>query len=80
MTAPLLVLEVRRVIKAPVERVFAAWLDPRQLQKWWGPPSMTCTHAEVDARTGGRYRARQHVRGWPYALDRRRVRARRRAA
>lgn len=27
---------------APVERVWQLWADPRQLERWWGPPSMPC--------------------------------------
>ena len=23
---------------APVERVWQLWADPRQLERWWGPP------------------------------------------
>ena len=25
--------------EAPVERVWQLWADPRQLERWWGPPS-----------------------------------------
>jgi uncharacterized protein YndB with AHSA1/START domain len=49
-------LEVRRRVGAPPERVFAAWTDPNQLKQWWGPKGVTCPAAEVDLRTGGRYR------------------------
>jgi uncharacterized protein YndB with AHSA1/START domain len=49
-------LEIRRTIKASPERVFAAWTDPVQLRKWWGPMHVTCSAAEVDLRAGGRYR------------------------
>lgn len=24
---------------APVERVWQVWEDPRQLERWWGPPT-----------------------------------------
>ncbi len=49
-------LAVRKTIKATAERLFEAWTDPEQLKKWWGPPGVTCTGAEVDLRVGGRYR------------------------
>jgi uncharacterized protein YndB with AHSA1/START domain len=49
-------LEVRRKILATQARVFAAWTDPAQLQRWWGPVGVTCSLAEVDLRPGGRYR------------------------
>jgi uncharacterized protein YndB with AHSA1/START domain len=49
-------LEVRRTLKASPERLFAAWTDPDQLTRWWGPSGVTCPVAEVDLRAGGRYR------------------------
>ena len=49
-------LIVRRTIRAPIERVFAAWITPELLRKWWGPKQVTCIAAEVDLRVGGRYR------------------------
>jgi uncharacterized protein YndB with AHSA1/START domain len=51
-----LLLEVRRTIKATPQRLFAAWTDPAQLMRWWGPKNMTCTAASVDLGVGGRYR------------------------
>ena len=47
---------VRRVIRAPVARVFEAWTTPDQMLLWWGPGSVKCTLAEVDLRVGGRFR------------------------
>jgi len=49
-------LVARRLILAPVERVFAAWTEPERLKRWWGPDSVTCPDAEVDLRVGGAYR------------------------
>lgn len=49
-------LLVRRTVRAPIERVFAAWTDPEQLERWWGPKNVTCTAAEVDLRVGGAIR------------------------
>jgi uncharacterized protein YndB with AHSA1/START domain len=51
-----LVLIVRRTIRASAERLFAAWTEPAQLRRWWGPALVDCTAAEVDLRVGGRYR------------------------
>lgn len=47
---------VRRVIAAPRERVFAAWLDPVSLAKFMHPGDVTVATAEVDARVGGKFR------------------------
>ena len=27
----------------PVERVWQLWSDPRQLERWWGPPTYPST-------------------------------------
>jgi uncharacterized protein YndB with AHSA1/START domain len=49
-------LSLTRIIRAPREKVFAAWTDPEQLRQWWGPGPVTCPEAEVDLREGGAYR------------------------
>ena len=28
---------------APIERVWQLWADPRQLERWWGPPTHPST-------------------------------------
>ncbi|MCL7366148.1 SRPBCC family protein [Streptomyces ardesiacus] len=38
---------------APVERVWRLWADPRQLERWWGPPSFPATVEEHDLTPGG---------------------------
>ena len=49
-------LVVRRRIRASAARLFAAWTRPEQVERWWGPPSVTCIGADIDLRVGGRYR------------------------
>jgi uncharacterized protein YndB with AHSA1/START domain len=49
-------LVVRRTIRAPAVRIFAAWTQPEHLCAWWGPRPVICSGAEVDLRIGGRYR------------------------
>jgi uncharacterized protein YndB with AHSA1/START domain len=39
---------------APVERVWQLWADPRQLERWWGPPGHPATFEEHDLTPGGR--------------------------
>jgi uncharacterized protein YndB with AHSA1/START domain len=57
-------LSLTRVIRAPRERVFAAWTEPGLLTQWWGPGPVTCPEAEVDLREGGAYRlANRHADG-----------------
>ncbi|KJQ54299.1 SRPBCC family protein [Microbacterium sp. SA39] len=39
---------------APVERVWSAYSDPRQLERFWGPPGWPATFSEWDHTVGGR--------------------------
>lgn len=57
-------LHIQRRIAAPREKVFAAWLDPAALTKWFAPSDkMIVTVHELDARVGGRYRITMHDPG-----------------
>ena len=38
---------------APIERVWQLWADPRQLERWWGPPSHPATVEAHDLTSGG---------------------------
>ena len=49
-------LVLSRTYDAPVERVYAAWTDPKILQKFLGPGSVKATDIETDVRVGGKYR------------------------
>ncbi len=49
-----------RLINAPRELVFAAWTDPEQMVKWWGPDGFTNTMHEMDVRPGGLWRFVMH--------------------
>jgi uncharacterized protein YndB with AHSA1/START domain len=39
---------------ASPERVWQLWADPRQLERWWGPPTYPATFTAHDLRAGGR--------------------------
>jgi uncharacterized protein YndB with AHSA1/START domain/pimeloyl-ACP methyl ester carboxylesterase len=39
---------------APPERVWQLWADPRQLERWWGPPTYPATFTKHDLAPGGR--------------------------
>lgn len=47
-------VEVTREFDAPIERVWAAWVEPDGLRQWWGPVGFSCPRAEADVRVGGR--------------------------
>ena len=51
-------LRVTRLIKAPRERVFAAWTTPADILKWFGPETCQVTSAKVNLRPGGDYHFR----------------------
>ncbi|MBB4931906.1 uncharacterized protein YndB with AHSA1/START domain [Lipingzhangella halophila] len=38
---------------APIERVWQLWADPRQLERWWGPPTYPATVEFHDLTPGG---------------------------
>ena len=38
---------------AGVERVWQIWEDPRQLERWWGPPTWPATFEKHDFVRGG---------------------------
>lgn len=39
---------------AGVERVWQIWEDPRQLERWWGPPTWPATFEQFDFEPGGK--------------------------
>jgi uncharacterized protein YndB with AHSA1/START domain len=64
-----LVLEMERVLPAPPAVVFAAFADPDQLAKWWGPEGFTSTGIRFPARVGEGYRIEMKPpEGDPFSL------------
>ena len=49
-------LTIKRRLKAPPAKVYAAWTDPEKVKGWMGPGEMKAKHAEADVRVGGHYR------------------------
>jgi uncharacterized protein YndB with AHSA1/START domain len=39
---------------APAERIWQLWADPRQLERWWGPPTYPATFTRHDLSPGSR--------------------------
>lgn len=39
---------------ASVERAWQLWADPRQLERWWGPPTYPATFVDHELTPGGR--------------------------
>ncbi len=55
-TAKKLSVEIKRFVKAPRDRVYAAWTDPAQLKKWFGPENVQTREIVAEARVGGTFR------------------------
>jgi uncharacterized protein YndB with AHSA1/START domain len=51
-----LTLEFVTQLDAAPERVWELWEDPRQLEKWWGPPTYPATFVRHDFEVGGESR------------------------
>ncbi len=49
-------ITLHRVLRAPAERVYKAFLDPAAMCKWLPPHGFTGTVHSIDARVGGGYR------------------------
>lgn len=56
-----LTLTIEAEFDAPPERVWQLWADPRQLERWWGPPGYPSTFTKHDLACGGR--AEYHMTG-----------------
>lgn len=48
-------INLTRIVRAPRKKVFDAWTEARQIEKWWGPGPVTCPAAGVDLKPGGHY-------------------------
>lgn len=46
---------------APPARVWQVWEDPRQLERWWGPPTWPATYTRHELEPGGQ--SRYHMTG-----------------
>jgi len=53
-------VSLHRVLKASPEKIFKAFTEARFMAAWFPPYGYTCTIAEMNAATGGRYRMTFH--------------------
>jgi uncharacterized protein YndB with AHSA1/START domain len=49
-----LTMTITAELDATVERSWLLWADPRQLERWWGPPTYPATVVDHDLTPGGR--------------------------
>lgn len=52
---PLTTVRIQRLIRAPRERVFAAWTAPEQIAQWLVPRPGRVLSATIDLRPGGAF-------------------------
>ena len=49
-----LTMTVTTELDVTAERAWQLWADPRQLERWWGPPTYPATVVDHDLVSGGR--------------------------
>lgn len=49
-------VQLHRVLRAPPDKVYRAFLNPAAMAKWLPPFGFTCTVEHLDARVGGTFR------------------------
>lgn len=49
-----LTMTITAELGVAVERAWQLWADPRQLERWWGPPTYPATFIDHDLSPGGR--------------------------
>jgi uncharacterized protein YndB with AHSA1/START domain len=48
-------LQITRILRAPLQRIYAAWTDPALLRQWWGPDDVTTHELIFDPKVGGQF-------------------------
>lgn len=57
-------LHIKHTFRAPRERVFRAWTDPKELALWFHvSPDYSTRVPELDLRVGGKYHLEMHHKG-----------------
>ena len=59
-TTEALKLEIKRVLSAPADRVFAAWTNAESLRQFITPGNPGHAEVECDVRVGGKFRIDMH--------------------
>jgi uncharacterized protein YndB with AHSA1/START domain len=56
MTTKTNTIQLHRVLRAPAERIYRAFLEAAAMAKWLPPNGFTCTVHEMNAKVGGSYK------------------------
>jgi uncharacterized protein YndB with AHSA1/START domain len=59
-------LEITRIIKAPRQRVWQAWVDPDRLAQWWIPRPARCRVVSLEVYPGGSFVTEMSEGGGPF--------------
>lgn len=63
-------ITIETTVKAPIERVWAAWNDPRAIEQWnAASPDWHTPRASVDLREGGKFTSRMEARDGSMGFD-----------
>lgn len=49
-------LRIERLVASPPETLFALWIEPAHLLKWWAPDGCEASVDVLDVKPGGRWR------------------------
>jgi len=63
MTEANATVRLERIIPAPPDRVYRAWLEPDLLCRWLAPGGLEVDRVDVDERVGGHFRIWQTAAG-----------------
>jgi len=63
-------ITIETVVNAPLDRVWAAWNTPADIQKWnAASDDWHTTHSSVDLREGGAFRSRMEAKDGSFGFD-----------
>ena len=63
-------ITIETTVNAPIDRVWAAWNDPRAIEQWnAASPDWHTLRASVDLREGGRFSSRMEARDGSMGFD-----------
>jgi uncharacterized protein YndB with AHSA1/START domain len=65
---PARILEVDRLVAAPIDLVFRVFTEPHHIDQWWGPDGFRNETHEMDFSVGGLWRYTMHGpdgKDWP---------------
>lgn len=48
-------IEIVRILRAPMDWIWKAWSDAHVIKQWWGPMGYISKHSKTDFRIGGKY-------------------------